>query len=91
MMMKIFKKGIDKFNSIWYNNYRKKQREVFIMREQLLDRMIKIYGFEHEIVIEFARMCEEWLPTKNNDKALETLVKCHEENPVGFDNDDEDF
>ena len=60
------------------------------MREQLLDRMIKIYGFEHEIVIEFAKMCEEWLPTKNNDKALETLVKCHEENPVGFD-DDEDF
>ena len=61
------------------------------MREQLLDRMIRIYGFEHEIVIEFARMCEEWLPTENNDKALETLVKCHEENPVGFDNDGEDF
>ena len=60
------------------------------MREQLLDRMIRIYGFEHEIVIEFARMCEEWLPTENNDKALEILVKCHEENPVGFD-DDEDF
>ena len=60
------------------------------MREQLLDRMIKIYGFEHEIVIEFARMCEEWLLTENNDKALEILVKCHEENPVGFD-DDEDF
>ena len=59
------------------------------MREQLLDRMIRIYGFEHEIVIEFARMCKEWLPTENNDKALETLVKCHEENPVGFD--DEDF
>ena len=60
------------------------------MREQLLDRMIEIYGFEHEVVIEFARMCEEWLPTENNDKVLETLVKCHEENPVGFD-DDEDF
>ena len=26
------------------------------MREQLLDRIIRIYGFEHEIVIEFARM-----------------------------------
>ena len=73
-----------------YYNYRKKQREVIIMREKLLDRMIKIYGFEHEVVIEFARMCEEWLPTENNDKALEILVKCHEENPVGFD-DDEDF
>ena len=55
------------------------------MREQLLDRMIRIYGFEHEIIIEFARMCEEWLPTENNNKALETLVKYHEENPVGFD------
>ena len=54
------------------------------MREQLLDRMIRIYGFEHEIVIEFARMCEEWLPTENNDKALETLVKCHEENSRWF-------
>ena len=81
---------VDKPTKEQYNNYRKKQREVFIMREQLLDRMIKIYGFEHEIVIEFARMCEEWLPTENNDKALETLVKCHEESPVGFD-DDEDF
>ena len=55
------------------------------MREQLLDRMIRIYGFEHEIVIEFARMCEEWLPTENNNKTLETLVKYHEENPVDFD------
>ncbi len=83
--------AIDFMQRVWYYNYRKKQREVLVMREQLLDRMIRIYGFEHEIVIEFARMCEEWLPTKNNDKALETLVKCHEENPVGFDNDDEDF
>ena len=57
------------------------------MREQLLDRMIKIYGFEHEIVIEFARMCEEWLPIENNYKALESLVNFHEENPVGFDYD----
>ena len=77
---------------MWYYNYRKKQEsEVIKMREQLLDRMIRIYGFEHEIVIEFARMCKEWLPTENNDKALETLVKCHEENPVGFNYDDEDF
>ena len=48
------------------------------MREQLLDRMIKIYGFEHEIVIDFARICEELALTENNDKALEILVKCHE-------------
>ena len=67
------------------------EREVMIMREQLLDRMIKIYGFEHEIVIDFARMCEEYAPTEHNDKALESIVKCHEEYPVVFDDDDEDF
>lgn len=56
------------------------------MRENLLDRMIRIYGFEHEVVIEFARMCESDAYT---DKDLEVLVKCHEENPVGFDEDEE--
>lgn len=69
-----------------YSIIKLQQRKgMIIMREQLLDRMIRIYGFEHEIVIEFARMCEEWLPTENNNKTLETLVKYHEKNPVGFD------
>lgn len=45
------------------------------MREQLLDRMIKIYGYEHEVVIEFANLCEkEWIA----DRDLETIVKTHE-------------
>ena len=57
------------------------------MREQLLDRMIKIYGFEHEIVIEFARMCES---DNFTDKDLEVIVEAHEANPIGFD-EDEDF
>lgn len=42
------------------------------MREQLLDRMIKIYGFEHEIVIDFARMCES---DNFTDKDLEMVVE----------------
>ena len=28
------------------------------MREQLIDRMIKIYGFEHEIVVAFYDVCK---------------------------------
>lgn len=72
---------------MWYYNYRKKQREVLKMREQLLDRMIRIYGFEHEVVIEFARMCES---DNFTDKDLEVIVEAHEASPVGF-NEDEDF
>ena len=29
------------------------------MREKLLDRMIRIYGFEHDAVIEFAELIEQ--------------------------------
>ena len=55
------------------------------MREQLLDRMIRIYGFENPIVIEFARLIE----TKFSDHDLETIVKAHEEFPQ-FEDEDED-
>lgn len=54
-------------------------------RENLLDRMIRIYGFEHEIVIEFARLME----TEMSDHDLETIVKAHEEFPV-FDDEEEE-
>ena len=57
------------------------------MREQLLDRMIRIYGFEHEVIIEFARICES---DNFTDRELEVIVEAHEANPVGFD-EDEDF
>ena len=57
------------------------------MRDQLIDRMIRIYGFEHGVVIEFARMCEKDCFT---DRDLEVIVECHESNPVGFDDEDED-
>lgn len=45
------------------------------MKEQLLDRMIRIYGFEHEAVIAFAKLIENDTFT---DKMLETIVKAHE-------------
>lgn len=49
-------------------------------RQALLDRMIRVYGFEHEIVIMFADLVERW--EKEMDDKLETIVKCHEECPV---------
>ena len=52
------------------------------MRENLLDRMIRIYGFEHPIVIQFAELCERMANTANNDKALTVLVETHEKNPA---------
>lgn len=47
-------------------------------REQLLDRMIRIYGFEHKVVVAFAEACESTFLT---DRALEVVVESHEETP----------
>ena len=52
------------------------------MRENLLDKMIKIYGFEHPIVIEFAKLCERMEDIAIYDKTLRILVESHEEYPV---------
>ena len=52
------------------------------MRENLIDRMIRIYGFEHPFVIQFAELCERMEDTEANNNALMTLVKAHEENPA---------
>lgn len=49
------------------------------MRENLIDRMIRIYGFEHPLVIQFAELCEDMAHTEANDKALMMLVEAHEE------------
>ena len=38
--------------------------------------MIKIYGFEHEIVIKFAKLMENF-----DGKILETIVKAHKKYP----------
>ena len=55
------------------------------IREQLADRMIRLYGFESPITIDFCRLCEEWPSTEAYDSALATLVKCHEEAPQCFE------
>lgn len=53
-------------------------------REELLTRMIRIYGMEHEVVIMFAEYAEN---PKFDEKLLETLVECHEQNPYGWEED----
>ena len=51
-------------------------------RESLVDRMIRIYGFENRIVISFCEMCESWKDDEYHNKSLAVLVKSHEEMPV---------
>lgn len=55
------------------------------MREELMNRMIRLYGFESPITIDFCRLCEEWSNTEAYDNALATLAKCHEEMPRWFE------
>ena len=50
-------------------------------RENLIDRMIAIYGLENPIVIEFARMCETWEDNEWNDKVMRIMVEAHEASP----------
>lgn len=52
------------------------------MRENLLDRMIRIYGFENDIVIQFAELCERYADNAINDKMLTVLVEAHEASPI---------
>ena len=49
------------------------------LREHLIDRMIRLYGFENPIVVDFCRLCESTIIT---DKDLEVVVKSHEEHPA---------
>ena len=55
------------------------------IREQLADRMIRLYWFESPITIDFCRLCDEWPNTEAYDSALATLVKCHKEAPQCFE------
>ena len=51
-------------------------------RENLLDRMIAIYGLEDPIVIQFANMCERYTDNAWNNDVLRLLVEAHEADPV---------
>ena len=54
-------------------------------RENLIDRMIALYGYEHEVVVRFASYCEEWEENEWNNKMLSTVVKAHEAFPLKED------
>ena len=47
-------------------------------REELLTRMIHLYGFEHENTINFATICESFPDDFIHDTALEECVESHE-------------
>lgn len=60
-------------------------------RNDLLTRMIRIYGFEHPLVVQFAESCNAYtFPDLAPmwDKCLETIVKCHEEHPYNPDEEE---
>ena len=50
-------------------------------RENLVDRLCRIYGLENPIVIEFAEWCERWEENEWNNKALTILVEAYEAEP----------
>lgn len=51
-------------------------------RKNLVDRMIRLYGFENPITVLFADMAEKYLDSPEWDRAMLILVNAHEENPV---------
>ena len=59
------------------------------MREQLIDRMIRIYGFENPIIIRFCKLCEVWDDTEEMNRSLEMIVKSHEKYP-NYNNEEEE-
>lgn len=47
-------------------------------REQMVDRLIRIYGYENSNVIQFCRLCEEKPDTEDWDDMLEIMVGYYE-------------
>lgn len=54
-------------------------------REEMLDEMIRIYGFEHKVVIQFAHAVES---PYISDHALAVILQLHKDYPVGMDEDE---
>lgn len=50
-------------------------------RKQLVDRMIRIYGYENEIAIKFCEVCEQNPDDTEWDRVCELLVSSHEKFP----------
>lgn len=53
---------------------------------EMLVRMVKIYGFEHPVTVQYAELLEN---PRYTHKDLETILKCHELYPVYMDEDDD--
>ena len=51
-------------------------------RNELINRMIRLYGFEHPFVIEFCKMCERWAQDEDHTHLLEVFVISHEQCPI---------
>ena len=60
---------------------RTKGKSMNTMRKNLIDRMVKIYGFEHPAVIHFTEQCERWEDTAIYDTILRLAVEAHEKFP----------
>lgn len=56
------------------------------MREELLTRMIHLYGFEHPAVVQFASLMESEMV---DDETLRIIVESHEEFGIAFDWEEE--
>ena len=57
------------------------------MREDLIDRMIRLYGFENPITIQFADLCDRLEDTEWNNMVLRLLCEAHEADPQIFTED----
>ena len=51
-------------------------------RKVLIQRMIRLYGREHKIVVDFIEICKTWNNTDWNNKCLAVLVASHEKSPI---------
>lgn len=58
------------------------EKQLSLFRENLLNRMIRIYGFENEITIWFAQLLEDQEDNEINNKMLRIMVECHEKSPI---------
>lgn len=54
-------------------------------RENLVNRVIRLYGFEHFVTIEFCKLAESYEDNAWNDAILETAVQAFEANPYFYE------
>lgn len=59
-------------------------------RELLVDRMIRVYGFEHPEVKKFCELCEIYKNKPLQDALLTKIVEAHEANPVPYEEEPEE-